>query len=119
MTEELPAALVAPTHSMRLTIEVGSVVADWTCIADEGAACRMTCPEGCETWDDDHWPHRLVDKGECNAVEWLDNDAWDETYGGDPEHLRSGPVEVWWNGDGYSWRYPQAAQAVRSPEAGS
>ena len=80
------------------------------CQSPEGASCRLTCPEGCEEYGEDH-PHLLASTNDyCNAVEWIEND--DESlhlsYSGDPTGsfpLHNGTeVDVIWEGDYYSWR---------------
>jgi hypothetical protein len=74
----------------------------FTCDAAEGADCRLTCPQGCDTWELPDHEHTLVDAGECLVVTWLQEG--DETYGGkDGALLASVPIEVEWTGGGYLW----------------
>jgi len=102
-----------------------------TCTADpeRGALCRFTCPEaGCEEgWvgpaekDGDGWFHDYVDpyavdikatghqlrlETWCNITEWIDNSSGvEESYAGPNGEVRSGPIDVRWNGDDYEWQY--------------
>lgn len=94
-----------PVHTIEWYIDRDSVYGAVTCTAVEGAPCRMSCPHGCPTWP---CGHDLTDQGDCNAVEWFDNCGVIDSYGGDRRPLRSGPVEVVWNGDAWVWTYPPA-----------
>lgn len=96
---------VESCHEIILTIDGYGVDVHWTCSATEGAWCRLTCPEQCEEWFEDH-VHALVDAGECVVLPWLENNAaWDETYSGPPQQVRCGPIFVEWDNPGYRWSY--------------
>ena len=82
---------------------------DWlegtvTCHATEGADCRLTCPDGCASWDSLDHQHELVDGGECNFVEWVANDGVLDTHMG--KHIPvDGFIEPEWNDDHFTWTY--------------
>lgn len=75
------------------------------CHEPERAWCRLTCPEGCETWDTFH-DHELVDYGSCLAVEWSEGVGVAEAHEGGPHDLSHGmPVHVWWQSEGWMWAW--------------
>lgn len=98
--------------------------ARFRCTADVGAHCRAWCAEGCEefcshqprtaaTWEDGTRVvvgHRWEDTGECRIVTWLENGGTPgELFMGDDETpVRSGEIEVEWDGDCYLWQYAEA-----------
>lgn len=104
MTEKRPSS---PVHAIAVTIEPGWIRATFTCAAEVGADCRLTCPEQCEEWEPDHH-HTLVDYGRCVQTEWLENGDWQEDYQGGEVPLVSGPIELEWTGGGYRWTYAPA-----------
>lgn len=68
------------------------------------------CPAGCEWWPCEH---ELADSGDCNAVEWFEatGTPCDSYANKDRVPLRDGPVDVWWDGDGWIWAYPETEAA--------
>lgn len=105
-----------PTHTVRWEHRNDSVEAVVSCTAPKGAACRMTCTAGCESWTLTGHEHTLVDQGFCNAVEWFDNcDSFLDckvTYSA--EAVRDAPIRVGWEGDFWGWEY--LAQSAPSGE---
>ena len=114
---------VAEHHIALTLLSGGGVSAEFTCTeTDPLAACRVTCEQDCEEWtyergpngpfhlmfdDDGHedgW-HPLIPVNYCVVVVLMDNSVWDETYSGDDTPARSGPIDVKWIGEGYTWRY--------------
>jgi len=95
-------------HRVKVTIsQINGIGMDMVCDAPEGAPCRMWCDEGCEFATPEHLAnHRLRDQGYCTKTEgWFDEDDPIDLYVGPPTELRSGPVEVIWDDDHYTWRY--------------
>ena len=100
MTESRQAS--TSRHSISWYIDAGSIYGLTVCESDESAACRQHCPEGCETWP---CGHELV-SGDCNVVEWFDNDGLDNCCAYEvSRHLRDGAITVKWEGDFWSWEY--------------
>lgn len=92
-------------HTVKWTIEGGSFPA-WgavTCDAPEGSRCRMECVEGC--WHE--CEHEKEDVGYCTAADWIDANGVPEHYSGPVHPCSDGPVDVWWDGDTWLWRYPE------------
>ncbi len=119
-------------HRVEWTHDRDTIVGRIVCTADadQGAApCRWTCSAAsCQDgWsgqaekDGDGWFHEYDEiDGEvvrhplrlesCNLVEYIDSSGGiEESYGGGPTEVRSGPVEVLWNGDYYEWWYYHVA----------
>lgn len=93
---------------------------------DAWADCRVICDEGCEEWpppDPGNQTHEVLgDSGHplgkhamrrtdyCNYVTWMEGGgSAEELHLGGDEPVRDGAVEFEWNGDGYDWRYGEAA----------
>lgn len=105
-------------HSLVVTWDRGSLDARIVCHAQPGAACRVTCTEGCEEWSGPlvrdsagvvlhpvhgAW-HRMDEAGECN-VELFINESWDGAVDGHPAFtVAEVPVATEWDGHGYLWR---------------
>ena len=96
-------------HRIDFTItRFGNVQGKVTCIAPPGSFCRLVCPDGtCEEWaapgECEHGP--LTDQGRCTAVEWFDADGAEACYGGEDTPVKSGPIQITWEADGYKWVY--------------
>ena len=92
------------------------------CLEPADAPCRLICPEpGCGTWElvrgmdgphhlvgtlDDPIRHDLVESGECNACQWINNDdAWTWELGSATSEFEVGRflVRFTWTGDGCEW----------------
>lgn len=92
------------------------------CLEPADAPCRLICPEpGCGTWElvrgmdgphhlvgtlGDPIRHDLVESGECNACQWINNDeAWTWELGSATSGFEVGrfPVRLTWTGDGCEW----------------
>lgn len=111
-----PRMAVSPKldHAVGFTIQGDDIEGTMTCSASVGAPCRMTCAasgvDGCESWDTDEGSCShglLVDVGYCQAVEWVDATSLLEQHaGGEPAVVGDGPVEVWWDEEGWRWAYP-------------
>lgn len=92
-------------HTMRVTLENEAVTLEPICHEPDGAVCRVECVAGCETYSYPEHEHQLQFVPYCNAVEYLSNSDVEccvDYTGSIP--LRDGmPIEVIWDGDGYSW----------------
>lgn len=94
-------------HRVKVTLtQLYGVGVDIVCDAPEGASCRMWCDEGCEFGTLEHWEnHTLRDQGYCTQTEgWFDEEPL-ELYAGPATELRSGPIDLIWDGDCFTWRY--------------
>lgn len=106
-------------HSIRVTVEDGAchTNAQFICHEPDGADChcgceRPECEEGCSCRVNDREPQRK-DWGECLFCVWLDESGtWTEQYEGPETEVRCGPIEITWNGDYYTWRYPDNVPPV-------
>lgn len=97
-------------HRIEVTIEPRwGIRARLLCDAPVGAQCRLWCDKGCDSAGEDHADyHELSDTGYCIKTEaWFDDEPF-ELYHGDEHPLRSGPVELEWQGDTYTWAYPKS-----------
>lgn len=96
----------------------------WTCDAPFGSRCRLSCAEDCGA---EQWPcnsyddegeeikpaHPMEDSGGCHVVLYLEQGEPMESYEGDdlgPSGLRSGLVNVVWEGDYYGWTYAEGEE---------
>ena len=93
-------------HSVTLVMDEGRLSARWECHASEGADCRLTCLEGCESWSFTDHEHKLEDSGECNVVTWLENLDLEESHVG-MQVIYQGPFEYEWD-DGYTFTLPES-----------
>lgn len=99
-------------HHLTVTIDRGGRV-HWsiTCVASEGADCRMWCDEDCEGNTPKHAEHVLRDQGTCGIAPYFeDSDLIPEMYDGDDTtELHSGPVHLTVNGEwDQTWEYADA-----------
>ena len=101
----------APHHWLDLLIDAHGVVADISCKAPYGAECRIGCSEGCDLGASDPalHEHPVTDQGYCvhlDCTDFLEDDPLD-SYCGETEPLRSGPVDLVWDDHAglYRWRY--------------
>lgn len=100
-------------HTLHVTIDEVGVQWRVDCQSDLGAHCRLVCSESCgaEEWpcsttepDGTERVHRMIDGGDCQAIPFIE-DCIDEAYAGDQAPLRSGPIDLTWNGVTYVWHY--------------
>ena len=87
-----------PTHA-RVTLSLN-------CHETGRVACRLTCSEGCESWNEHTHEHVLIPTDECNAVVWMGDNAEEycSTISDKPFPLHDGmPIELDWEGDTYIW----------------
>jgi hypothetical protein len=89
-------------HQVQVIIDV-----QITCNAPEGAPCRLWCDVCEERTQPDHDQHEKRDQGYCVRTDgWFDDGSMiPEQYSGGRHKVVSGPVELIWEGDYYSWRY--------------
>jgi hypothetical protein len=93
------------------------VQTEFTCTAPVGAKCRMVCKtcsdeqrEACECdplGDLNRTPN-MQDYGSCLVLDWLANDAPEESYNGDSQPVRGPepqPILENWTGNDYGWNY--------------
>lgn len=127
-------------HRLDLNVTDDYLTAEWSCLEPETAPCRLHhLPEHvweCESWSlcpcgtdgvvapdevghptgqHDRRGHPLV-PGRCNIVEWLENESWEESHRRGTQEVRSGPVEVEWDGDTYYWWFTDPAAGTPSTE---
>ncbi len=118
--------MISNPHRIEVTIDRdGHVTGVMKCDAPHGAPCRLWCLHDCETADDEHEiHHQLVDQGRCIRTDGWFDEIFD-TYSGEEAPLHSGPVDLIWESDFYSWRYSDDATtqgealAARGTEATS
>lgn len=107
-------------HKVLWHHDMDTIVGEIICTADpeSGAPCRFYCADSaCEQgWlgpaakDDDGWfhdhdiPHQLI-LIPCHFREWINDSSVAERYGGPETEVRSGPIDVTWNGDNFEWTY--------------
>jgi hypothetical protein len=98
-------------HFLEVVIERDYIHTSVVCRAVEGAECRMWCNNGCETHptygeDDEPVKEDLFDQGTCLRTPYLEMVAIEEAYvGPDNEPLRSGEIDLVWQGDWYGWQF--------------
>jgi hypothetical protein len=105
----------------------GYVKTVFTCTAPVGAKCRMHCKTcygngleacGCEYREPPREPD-MQDFGSCLIVDWLNDDAPEESYNGERTPVR-GPepqaIQEEWNGDNYGWDYAPDPEPPRQTE---
>ena len=93
-------------HSVSWTIDQTRVQGTVTCHCAVGADCRMTCLEGCESWNVVDHVHELVDNGACLFVEWMEaTDGVLEAHNGPAQPLRDGFIDPDTSGDNWTWTY--------------
>lgn len=96
---------VTTDHKVEFTLNAGGTVdGKVTCLAKEGAECRVWCDEGCDYVYDGHENHKLFDQGTCGQIPWFEDYVFD-SYDGKTTPLRDGYVNLIWYGDGYTWNY--------------
>lgn len=101
-------------HNLSLRATTDSIALDATCHSDKDAICRMTCHDGCESYNiakhyngtylDDEG-HELV-TGNCNAIEWflLDDEMLSCLVTSKWVPLADNmEIDVEWIGDGWEW----------------
>lgn len=107
------AAYPKAQHLLTLTLNEWGVLAKVTCLGGSDARCHQWCArctegqnEACSCTD----PTPLTDQGRCLPTEWLNEDEVLECH--DRRHdgrhdtpIRSGLIDIAWNGDSYSWTF--------------
>jgi hypothetical protein len=89
---------------MKVTIDRYGVELEPVCHEPAGAECRITCPQGCESWSLPH-EHEMEELDYCNAVAFLTEDDLGECYAGEEAPLHDGmPIAIEWTGVGYEWK---------------
>lgn len=94
----------------------GWLTVEWKCEADATADCRNFCDRTeCQECCQDYEAHRpswvstadpATGTGYCNQILWLENGGtFDEMYNGPSTDVRSGPIELDWDGHCYRWHY--------------
>lgn len=100
---------------MRVQLDGDSVYLRLECHEEPGTfPCRVVCPDGCETFEQDH-QHLLEPINYCNAAEFMACDGmYAESYiGGGEIPLHDGmAVEVEWTGDYYGWRAAEVTDPI-------
>ncbi len=111
-------------HKVLWHHDMDTIVGEIICTADpeSGALCRLDCENpacfegavGPVERVDGQWVHAYGDDelhplkktGYCNFREWMDcSSSIIESYGGPETEVRSGPIDVTWNGDNFEWTY--------------
>lgn len=94
-------------HYLTLTLDSEWLDFKVECREPEGSMCRVTCPDGCESYGEDH-EHELVPVDHCNAVEWINAfGVQAESHIGEDVLVKAVPIEVDWNGEMYEWYLKQ------------
>lgn len=115
------------THKMKFSLDRYGVNLELVCRSDEGADCRLVCPEGCESWTIEHdaygtyhcphhtefgissgVKHKMVDSGECHICLWFNDDPSliPELYDGTEFVIGEHEIVPLWQGpeEGYDWK---------------
>lgn len=94
----------------------GWLTVEWKCEADATADCRahcsaVECEDGCQDYEA-HRPSWLPNSDSiteeiyCGQMVYLEEGGtFDELYNGPSTDVRSGPIELDWDGHGYRWHY--------------
>lgn len=92
-------------HTMRVTLVGESVCLVPMCHEQNGAVCRVICAAGCESFSYPEHEHKLEPVPYCNAVEFFSNSDVECCcdYNVEVPLFDGMPIEVTWDGDGYSW----------------
>lgn len=98
-------------HSVVWTIERGCTRSFFECDYLPDALCHRFCDscDSYETFDGKtciNCDKDLIDSGECQVVLFLGEAMPEETYDGTMRFIKSGPIEVEWDGQKYTWKYP-------------
>lgn len=106
-------------HHVAWKVDNYGVTGSFTCTAEFGADCRLTCAENCDSeanpcysYDENgdvEREHGRADMGECNVLLWLNDSMPSETYGGKEHAATDGPIDLRWDSDHYEWKYLEAA----------
>lgn len=95
-------------HRIDISIDTdGAIHGEISCTAPAGADCRLWCDHGCDTHGGDGCGKgdALSDQRYCVSTSgWFDNDVFD-LYAGPRAPLRSGLVDILWEGDYSTWTY--------------
>lgn len=85
---------------------------EFTCTGDRTSPCHQYPPTGLEmeTWSDAD-ADVFVPHDECWTRFWMEDGDCAALCGPDGEPVRSGPINVTWNGDCVSWEYAEEAAA--------
>lgn len=92
-------------HTMRVTLDREALRLVPVCHEQDGAVCRVICAAGCESFSYPEHEHKLEPVSYCNAVEFLSNSDVECCcdYAVEVPLSDGMPIEVTWDGDGYSW----------------
>ena len=93
-------------HRIVVEIEPGWHHTEIVCESDRDALCRTVCnasecEEGCV--EPDAHARERVDY--CNIREWIDDEGYEDTYGGGRRPFGSGWIKTWWQDGHFVWAY--------------
>lgn len=93
-------------HTMSVELSYDTVTLKPVCHEPPGAICKVTCPQGCESYTYPEHEHGLTPTDTCNAVECLTSGDMVTEMCSDKRAvlLRDGmPIDMEWDGDCYYW----------------
>lgn len=78
----------------------------FTCTGDRTSPCHQYrhANAGAETWGEST-RNLFVPHDECWMAAWMEDAECAEMCGPIGEHVRSGPINITWNGDCVEWEY--------------
>jgi putative hydrolase of HD superfamily len=94
-------------HVLHYEIRSDYFTGEIVCHEPDGAPCRLWCVDPTCPNDETGCDHPVGDQGRCLQVEWINNaDDLTEVHApGVTEPIADGmPVQLTWDGDGYTWR---------------
>jgi hypothetical protein len=90
-------------HTVTVRIDDGTAIFTFECGASDDAMCRVTCDQGCETWNAGH-EHKLLPIDHCTFCEWTEEVGADEIHEGTQTIAIDVPVQIFYEqGIGYTW----------------
>lgn len=98
---------ITHTHDTRYGIDT-----KFTCTGDRTSPCHQYLPDDSdvETWGESA-RHLFVPHDECWMTAWMEDAECAVMCSPDGEPVRSGPINVTWNGDCVEWEYAEEAAA--------
>lgn len=79
------------------------IEAEFTCTGNHTSPCHQY-PEEAETWYEKDWPQPVAYDA-CWVLPWMEENGCAKFCAPEGESVRSGPINVTWNGDCVEWEY--------------